>query len=559
MSNQEKPVEGVTARSETVFHTFGHNCELQLEDDIVYRIIPGSSRYSRFRRAFRRFFMLDGFSLRCRKHLRSEAAIKKERLRHITLPFCVIHPFSRFRIWWECFYGLYILCMTFLLPFNICLLLMFAQQDFLYNSLLYFGDFISIIDVILKFLTGRCRPEIKSPVDMNLLSIARQYIASTFFIDLIASCAYTVVGIIIMNQYEYDVIILSWNHKVLLVIAGLGIFRFPTVLTYLKNASQTFAIPYIVSYHCLSMLRFLMCIHWLCMAQVISFSETPWTLIEKLSSFSLANRYIICFYRVIRLMSQLGILNYDKLETWDVYFSWFLTIIGRLLIIAVIAFLVQTNKGSKSSSTKYETMMNQLRVYIWKRQLPPSIERRMIRHYEYKFRHNFFNENLIIKTVGGQLRSDITMHNCRWMLERVEFFKMMPIGLLLQITSMLKNEIYLVNEMIARAGRYGDSMFFITSGTVAIYTIDGQELYHLEDGDYFGEVSMLTSGKLYDTSAVAATECNIYTLERADFDQAILPYPDLVETLEKTAKERSEILKRAQFTNTLATVTLSGV
>lgn len=40
----------------------------------------------------------------------------------------------------------------------------------------------------------------------------------------------------------------------------------------------------------------------------------------------------------------------------------------------------------------------------------------------------------------------------------------------------MKPEIYLTNDVVVRAGVAGDSMYFISSGSVAVYTINGKEV-----------------------------------------------------------------------------------
>lgn len=68
------------------------------------------------------------------------------------------------------------------------------------------------------------------------------------------------------------------------------------------------------------------------------------------------------------------------------------------------------------------------------------------------------------------------MHGCRKLVENVAFFKNLPINLLVRIVLCLKLEIFLVNDVIVRANTPGDSMYFISSGTVAIYTKSGKEV-----------------------------------------------------------------------------------
>lgn len=68
------------------------------------------------------------------------------------------------------------------------------------------------------------------------------------------------------------------------------------------------------------------------------------------------------------------------------------------------------------------------------------------------------------------------MHSCRKLVENVDFFKNLPMLLLLRIVSSLKSETFLINDCIIKVGAEGNCMYFISTGTVAIYTKSGLEV-----------------------------------------------------------------------------------
>lgn len=68
------------------------------------------------------------------------------------------------------------------------------------------------------------------------------------------------------------------------------------------------------------------------------------------------------------------------------------------------------------------------------------------------------------------------MSSSRKLVENVAFFKNLPLGLLVRIVSSLQMEIFLVNDVVIKAAAIGNSMYFIASGTVAIYTNTGKEV-----------------------------------------------------------------------------------
>lgn len=83
-------------------------------------------------------------------------------------------------------------------------------------------------------------------------------------------------------------------------------------------------------------------------------------------------------------------------------------------------------------------------------------------------------------------------------------------------------------------------MFFIGSGTVAIYG-QNREVAHLSDGAHFGEVVLVTENNLRSATVVAIETCELYTLDRKDFMQAISPYPDIMERIRREAYKRLNV------------------
>lgn len=59
----------------------------------------------------------------------------------------------------------------------------------------------------------------------------------------------------------------------------------------------------------------------------------------------------------------------------------------------------------------------------------------------------------------------------------VDLFKYLPQAAIVQLVKFIKTEIYLVNDVIVKSGTHGDSLFFLGSGTVAVYTSLGKEVY----------------------------------------------------------------------------------
>ncbi|XP_047991523.1 cyclic nucleotide-gated cation channel alpha-3-like [Leguminivora glycinivorella] len=170
--------------------------------------------------------------------------------------------------------------------------------------------------------------------------------------------------------------------------------------------------------------------------------------------------------------------------------------------------------GTQSSKAKYYMMSYQIQTYMNQRRFPSWIKTKVLKFYALRFRSNFFVESTMLKFVTGQLREDIIMHTGRHMVREVTFLKQLPWRLLIEISLKFQLAIFTEGDIIYQINSMGKVMYFINKGTVALYTSSGFELEHLEDGDHFGEIALLSEHKRRYDTAVAVTNCELFSLSR---------------------------------------------
>jgi len=170
------------------------------------------------------------------------------------------------------------------------------------------------------------------------------------------------------------------------------------------------------------------------------------------------------------------------------------------------------------------------------------------------------------------------LHNYTRLLTNVELFKHLPEIVVIQLIGALRSEIFMPNDVLVKAGTRGDALYFIASGTIAIYDNAGKEvkilksiqsvlmnvkyikrnithsfikiynfaspnfnsplfaqICHLEDGTYFGELALVMEDERKTGSVVAVENCTVYILSRTDFQYALSPYPELLGHLKNIA------------------------
>jgi cAMP-dependent protein kinase regulator len=107
-------------------------------------------------------------------------------------------------------------------------------------------------------------------------------------------------------------------------------------------------------------------------------------------------------------------------------------------------------------------------------------------------------------------------------------------------------------SVIITEGQAGTSMYVIASGEVKVYTAakGGGSLYlaKLGDGDFFGEVSVLT-GKPRTATITASQRTELLRLDKEKLDNALAKYPGIRKVLDEFYKKRAKHTVEAMIEN----------
>lgn len=332
----------------------------------------------------------------------------------------------------------------------------------------------------------------------------------------------------------------------------LMVFRAFSIYSYTKRIANSYDISaglvniLIIGAVSLLIFHWQACIHYVVPIAVTSM-ETPktpgsksWITEHEIWNESAQMKYRTSLFRAVAIFMCSGFNGVPPSTMEDQYVAIVFQVLSAFVLCMIVCAFMQIFKGMNSSKLKYEAITAELQQYMRHKKLSLESQQRFVSYYEFRFQNNYFREPEILNTVSAHISQEIGMHSCRKLVENVTFFNNLPMSLLVRIVALLRSEIFLTNDVIVRANQSGDCMYFIASGTVAIYTKSGKEVCHLEDGAHFGEIALVMPDERRVASVVAVETCELYRLERADFTRTIHPYPMLWERIKKIAMERHE-------------------
>ncbi|XP_015177416.1 PREDICTED: potassium/sodium hyperpolarization-activated cyclic nucleotide-gated channel 1-like [Polistes dominula] len=519
-------------------HPFDDRSIFTSDQDILY--FPGRGRLQKFLDYCHSFFMISSTNPNAQRYLRSRTSILREKRQHIRKNKEIIHPFSNFRHYWDILLIIDMTIISLIVPYQASFGI--SRQTLISkiikNSLLL----LCCADMIINLSTGYLDKN-QSIIQMKRKKIIKQYMKhGTFFTDLLGSFPTDVIFVKMWDEYKV-------TQEVVSLICVFRLFSLNVYIgkvTHSKSTLICYHHFFIIFFWLFIFLHWITCIFWLVPIATTSMKQLRYPRIDSwiheidLWYESEYIQYLFSLMITIGNCLRSRLYESDRQNMPDLYVIIIAKIIGTLITWFLIARLMQHFKGTNSSKLRYQSAVGQLTKYMHHKQLPRYTQRRIINYYEFRFQRRYFQESDILNALSLQIRQEIIMHSCRKLVENVTFFNNLPMVLLNRIVALLKSEIFLTNDVIVRANELGNCMYFIGSGTVAIYTISGKEVCHLEDGAHFGEIALVMADEHRVASVVAVEICELYRLDRADFARTIYPYPMMWEHIKNIAIERHE-------------------
>ena len=122
-------------------------------------------------------------------------------------------------------------------------------------------------------------------------------------------------------------------------------------------------------------------------------------------------------------------------------------------------------------------------------------------------------------------------------LERVPLFRGGDPLFLSQVGIAIRPRAASAGEVIIRKGEVGAEMFLICRGEVEVLDDSGDVRAVLRDGDCFGEIALVLS-QARAATVRAKTFCDLFVLNKSDFDRILQDHPQFTAAIEQIARQR---------------------
>lgn len=376
------------------------------------------------------------------------------------------------------------------------------------------------VDMILSFFTGYRRGH-HLVRDFSL--IAKRYLRLWFWIDFLAAMPLGYLGSLILPE----------DGAYASVINGLRFFHLLRLahLIGLYNKWERFNLlnP--------SYLRLIFFIFWISL--IAHWMACGWIFLEgERPGVDLPHRYTTALYWSVTTLTTVGYGDITPKTIPQTIYTMFVMILGVGVYGYVIGNVASLLANIDVAKAHYQEQMDRINAFLKYRNIPPKLSTKILNYYNYLWESRLgYDESSVLDDLPDSLKTEVTLHLNRDIIEKVPLFRGASEELIRDLVLQLRPLVATPGDYIFRRGEIGTNMYFISQGTITIFN-DKQELVAtLSDGTFFGEIALLMSTPR--TADVRAADfCDLYILEKEDFERCLLRHPEFEKNMRDQARKR---------------------
>ncbi|RMZ95473.1 cyclic nucleotide-gated olfactory channel [Brachionus plicatilis] len=469
-----------------------------------------------------------------------------------------INPLNKFYYTWLSLFAFcYLYNLIFLIARSAFWLLEEREYGFVWQIVDYFiVDMVYLIDIVLKFLTGYLEDGLPCP---NKPKIAKRYVQTIAFkIDLLSLVPTDLIYLLIRPEY-----------RIKRILAALRLNRLLKISRYLEflNLTET-ETKYPTAFRLSNLiLNILITMHWnaciyFTISSVKGFGSDSWvypsltledlehnqTQVQNnniLFTDDLDSQYIYCFWWSVQTLTTIAEVP-EPTNSYQEMFMSILLMIGVVILAITIGSAADMVENANRQSLDLQQKCDFAKLFLKQHKIYGELEARIKNYLDYLWIAKNVDLDEVLNVLPNNLRKEIAMNVHMDTLKRVHVFQDCEPGLLEELVTKLKLQIYSPGDYVCRKGDVGHEMYFIKTGALQVVSPDGSQVYAtLGSGAAFGEISILDipgnkNGNKRTANIRSVGFSDVFQLSKKDLWEALSEYP----VAKKNLIERGKALLR---------------
>ncbi len=436
----------------------------------------------------------------------------------------IIHPDSFWKKIWDGVIGLNILICAFIIPLSLTLHLdehpktsAWLWAFNLWTSIIFFAD------MFVMFRTAYYTEE-DGELVTDPKKIAMHYFKGWFTIDLLSALPFFLF-------FGSDT-----------SSGAMKVFRFFKLFRLLRLVKLWSRISWHLSHSSgSSYSQILFVVFWLPI--IVHSLICGWLVINKVVwDDQIFLNYVRAFYWCITTIATVGYgdITPDRNDAFAMIYASGVMIIGAGFYGYIIGNISNLLAKRDVAKVHYFEKMDRINAFLKYHNIPSTLQDRIRNYHQFIWNtRRGYDEETVLAELPIGMKLEVAMHMKREFLDKVEIFRGCGSNLIRELVLSMHSAVFLPGETICHHGEIGEEMYFISRGRVDVLSQDEKTTYAtLGEGNFFGEIALIK--RTPRTATIKAVECcDLYALNKMNFDQILQRHPEFAEHIQKITAKRS--------------------
>eukprot|EP01063_Lacrimia_lanifica_P009426 TRINITY_DN1642_c1_g1_i2.p1 TRINITY_DN1642_c1_g1~~TRINITY_DN1642_c1_g1_i2.p1 ORF type:complete len:560 (+),score=184.04 TRINITY_DN1642_c1_g1_i2:422-2101(+) len=256
--------------------------------------------------------------------------------------------------------------------------------------------------------------------------------------------------------------------------------------------------------------------------------------------------YTTALYYVLYTVTTVGYGDVLVESRWEKIYAMFLFVFGTIANAVIIGTLSRMMQAHNIKSERKSRMLETLAV-MQHFSIPKALQQEVLAFQAHILEHNMGSSySEIIDGLPVSMQHHIGLYVRIKFVATVEMFKKADQACKRALAEVLQNVVYAPGQFIITAGEVGKEMFFVGHGYADVLTGEGAYLATVKKGDFVGEIALLIEGTLRTASIKALTYCDVFRLDKEDFNNVRQQYTNFNEQIIVEVQRRKQLQEDAE-------------
>lgn len=249
-------------------------------------------------------------------------------------------------------------------------------------------------------------------------------------------------------------------------------------------------------------------------------------------------QYNLALYWTVTTLTTIGYGDITPSTNLGRFYTMIIMLLGVGVYGVVIGSISKIIVSSSRHKERLKERMQDLSMLMKHYEVPRKVQSEVFSYYHGMAKKRLTdNDQKLISELPTNLRNELEVYMVLKLVSGIPLFEGLKLRELKHVARFLQQEFYSPGETIIHKGDKGDKMFIISNGSVSILNQNDEIINTLQSGQFFGEIALMMDMER-GANVEAKSYCDVYTLNKANFEILVDKYESLKKNISKVMVRR---------------------